>query len=109
MMTPAERKRAQRARQKAAGQEKVELTLYQVERDRLDWLCAIQGTADKPASREDVMALLIRDRVAHVEAQLATGPATCPKCQKPTPLGCGGLLKGDSACFLTHQVRALKL
>lgn len=105
----AERKRAQRARQKAAGQAEVKINLYQIERDRLAHLCAVQGTADQPASVEDVVALLIRDRVAWLDRQLAELPAVCPKCQKPTPLGCGGLFKGDGACFLSAHGRALKL
>lgn len=68
--SPAERKAAQRARQSAAGERKIELVLDEQEVEMLARNCAARRPGRDPYEMAEYIALLIRQMMPGCEAGL---------------------------------------
>lgn len=105
----AERKAAQRARQAAAGERKVELVLDEQELEMLARNCAARRPGYAPYKMAEYMALLIRQDDARVRSQFKSLSARkCGKCGDALPVdSCP--CAGDSACWVTKGWHSVKL
>lgn len=68
--SPAERKAAQRARQSAAGERKIELVLDKQEQEMLARNCAARRPGRDPYEMAEYIALLIRQDDARVRGRI---------------------------------------
>lgn len=68
--SPAERKAAQRARQSAAGERKIELVLDKQEQEMLERNCATRRPGRAPYEFGEYIALLIRQDDARVRGRI---------------------------------------
>lgn len=91
-LTPAERKAAQRARQAAAGDKKLELVLDNQELEMLARNCAIRRPGREPYDAMEYIALLIRQDDARVHSLIKS--ISKRKCGK-----CGDSLPVQDCCF----------
>ncbi len=107
--TAAERKAAQRARQSADGNRKVELNLDAQELEMLGRNCAARRPGRKPYVMQEYIALLIRQDDARVRGRIKTISANrCMKCGDALPVeSCP--CDGDSACWLTRGWHETKI
>ncbi|MGH4918829.1 hypothetical protein [Klebsiella pneumoniae] len=79
--SPAERKAAQRARQSAAGERKIELVLDEQEQEMLARNCAARRPGRDPYEMAEYIALLIRQDDARVRGRInAISKRRCGKC-----------------------------
>lgn len=105
----AARKRRQRARQaNEFGKNRLELVLSDRELQMLDENCQRRNPGREPYSKADYVSLLIlcdNERLARQEAALGT----CERCNETLPTGCGGLFRGESACWFMRDSRQLNL
>ncbi|MBN3174849.1 hypothetical protein H4F69_14975 [Pectobacterium brasiliense] len=105
----AARKRRQRARQaNEFGQNRLELVLSDSELQMLEDNCKRRNPGQEPYSKADYVSLLIlcdNERLARQEAALGT----CERCNETLPAVCGGLFRGESACFFLRDFRQLNL
>lgn len=104
----AERKRKSREKLKQFDIKVVEVKLSATERTDLAELCKVRGGVRGEYTADEYVALLIRRDKERLNAQLAE-LGCCGKCGDKLPGGCGGLFKGDSACYHTHKARELML
>lgn len=115
--SPAERKAAQRARQSAAGERKLELILDAQELDMLERNCAARRPGCAPPGAlvarrmkwVNTSALLIRQDDARMRGHIkAISTNRCGKCGDSLPVkSCP--CDGDSACWVTQGWHETKL
>jgi hypothetical protein len=108
-MTPAERKSAQRARQSASGEQKLELILDAQELAMLDYDCAARRPGREPYDRAELVALMIRKFHAELLAtQQEQAKRCCGKCGDQLPVQeC--YFKDEVACWLNRGWHETKL
>lgn len=104
----AERKAAQRARQSAAGERKIELVLDDQELEMLAQNCAVRRPGRAPYEMSEYIALLIRQDDARVRGRIKSISANrCAKCGDVLPVD-SCCMQGDSECWVTsgwHQTK----
>lgn len=107
--SPAERKAAQRARQSAAGERKIELVLDFQELDMLERNCAARRPGRDPYEMNEYIALLIRQDNARLSGRIKSiSKRSCGKCGDTLPVeSCP--CTGDSQCWNTLGWHDLKL
>ncbi|HHR1376802.1 TPA: hypothetical protein ACS3HB_004138 [Citrobacter freundii] len=105
----AERKKAQRARQSAAGERKIELLLDAQELEILEQNCAARRPGRAPYDMNEYIALLIRQDDARARGRIKSiSTNRCGKCGDALPVkSCP--CAGDSQCWVTHGWHAVKL
>ncbi|EBE7962659.1 hypothetical protein ACO338_003706 [Salmonella enterica] len=104
----AERKAAQRARQFAAGERKVELMLDSQELEMLERNCAARRPTRAPYEMSEYVAMLIRQDDARVRGRIKSiSKKRCGKCGERVPVN-SCPCNGDSQCWVTkgwHETR----
>ena len=107
--TAAERKAAQRARQAAAGVQKIELALDSQELEMLAQNCAARRPGREPYELNEHLTLLIRKDAAELAQQLKVlAHQQCGKCKEQLPVqSCP--CQGEVACWATSGWHELKL
>lgn len=107
--SPAERKAAQRARQSAAGERKLEVVLDAQELEMLERNCAVRRPGRAPYEMSEYIAMLIRQDDARVRGRIkAISSNRCGKCGDSLPVkSCP--CDGDSACWVTRGWHETKL
>ncbi len=107
--SPAERKAAQRARQKKTGIVKLELLVDEQELKMLQRNCALRRPGREPYEMNEYLTMLIRidDRSLKSEIE-ELSKKICRKCGEKLPVAecCFG---GDSECWNTLGWHELKL
>lgn len=105
----AERKAAQRARQSAAGERKIELVMDEQELEMLARNCAARRPGRAPYEMAEYIAMLIRQDDARVRWRIKSISANrCGKCGDVLPVeSCP--CDGDSACWVTRGWYETKL
>lgn len=105
----ADRKKAQRARQYAAGERKIEVVLDAQELDMLARNCAARRPGREPYEMSEYIAMLIRQDDARVRGHIkAISTNRCGKCGDSLPVkSCP--CDGDSACWVTQGWHETKL
>lgn len=105
----AERKAAQRARQSAAGERKLEVVLDEQEMEMLARNCAARRPGRDPYELNEYIALLIRQDDARVRSRIKSiSTNRCGKCGDALPVeSCP--CSGDSQCWNTLGWHDLKL
>lgn len=99
--TSSERKAAQRARQSAAGERKIELVLDEQEQEMLARNCAARRPGRAPYEMAEYIALLIRQDDARVRGRIkAISKRRCGKCGDQLPVA-SCPCAGDSQCWAT--------
>lgn len=100
MTSAAQRKQAQRERERSFDIKRVEVPLSATERAMLAEGCEFRGGYD---ASEYIATLIRRDhaRIQKIKAELGS----CEFCQSPLPTGCNKKFKGRTECFHTHQAR----
>ncbi|EMQ2528865.1 hypothetical protein WFU43_003691 [Salmonella enterica] len=107
--SPAERKAAQRARQSAAGERKIELVLDAQELEMLERNCAARRPGRAPYEMGEYIALLIRQDDARVRGRIKSISANrCGKCGDSL-LVASCPCAGDSSCWVTQGWHETKL
>ncbi|HBT9170799.1 TPA: hypothetical protein MCM55_002648 [Klebsiella pneumoniae] len=107
--SPAERKAAQRARQSAAGERKLELVLDEQEQEMLARNCAARRPGRAPYEMAEYIALLIRQDDARVRGRInAISKRRCGKCGDRLPVA-SCPCAGDSQCWVTMGWHETKL
>ena len=87
-----------------------ELELSPYQSDMVDFMCRVRGGHAEPYSFGEYVATLVRQDYERFQAQWAeVEQSTCDNCHRRLPLGCGGNLKHESACFHYGRIRALEL
>ncbi|SSH66779.1 Uncharacterised protein [Klebsiella pneumoniae] len=108
--SPAERKAAQRARQSAAGERKIELVLDEQEQEMLARNCTARRPGRDPYEMAEYIALLIRQDDARVRGRInAISKRRCGKCGDQLPVA-SCPCAGDSQCWATlgwHETKLL--
>ncbi|MFC3191305.1 hypothetical protein [Pseudocitrobacter faecalis] len=107
--TAAERKAAQRARQSADGNRKVELRLDAQELEMVERNCAARRPGRASYEMAEYIALLIRQDDARVRGRIKSISANrCGKCGDALPVeSCP--CDGDSQCWVTRGWHETKL
>lgn len=105
----AERKAAQRARQAASGEQKLELVLDAQELAMLDYDCAARRPGREPYDRAELVALMIRKFHAELLAtQQEQARRCCGKCGDRLPVqDC--CCKTEEACWVNLGWHETKL
>jgi len=105
----AERKAAQRARQAAAGERKLELILDEQEQEMLARNCAVRRPGRAPYDTAEYIALLIRQDDARVRGLIKSlSKRCCGKCGERLPVtSCP--CAGDSQCWVSAGWHETKL
>jgi hypothetical protein len=107
--SPAERKAAQRARQSAAGDRKIELVFDEQETEMLARNCAARRPGRAPYDMAEYIALLIRQDDARVRGRIkAISKRRCGKCGDSLPVAACPCA-GDSQCWVTVGWHETKL
>ncbi len=107
--SPAERKAAQRARQSAAGERKIELVLDEQEQEMLARNCAARRPGRDPYEMAEYIALLIRQDDARVRGRInAISKRRCGKCGDQLPVA-SCPCAGDAQCWATLGWHETKL
>ncbi|EOH0528111.1 hypothetical protein ACLMVZ_002766 [Klebsiella aerogenes] len=107
--SPAERKAAQRARQSAAGNRKIELVLDEQEQEMLARNCAARRPGRDPYEMAEYIALLIRQDDARVRGRIKSiSKRRCGKCGDALPVA-SCPCAGDSQCWATLGWHETKL
>lgn len=105
----AERKAAQRARQNAAGERKLELVLDEQELAMVEQNCAARRPGREPYDLGEYIALLIRQDNARMTARIKSISARqCGKCGDKLPVA-SCPCAGDSQCWVTKGWHETKL
>ena len=89
---------------------KRELELSPYQSDMVDFMCRVRGGHAEAYSFGEYVATLVRQDYERFQVQWAeVGQSTCDNCNRRLPLGCGGNLKHESACFHHGRIRCLEL
>lgn len=102
------RKRASRARLKAQGMKKTEVTLSATDREKLQRLCEVRGGVRGPYEVDEFIATLIR-RDHEILLKQLEALGQCQACKQALPAGCNGAFQGQSDCYHTLDYRQLYL
>ncbi|MDE9455761.1 hypothetical protein [Xenorhabdus bovienii] len=107
--SPAERKAAQRQRQKSSGVTKIELLLDNQELDMLKRNCALRRPGRDPYEVVEYLTLLIRKDDAELQQKMQTlSTQQCGKCGDSLPVTeC--CFSGEAACWNTQGWHEVKL
>lgn len=107
--TSAERKAAQRARQSAAGERKIELVLDEQEQEMLARNCAARRPGRDAYEMSEYIALLIRQDDARVSGRIKSiSKRCCGKCGDQLPVAsCPH--SGEAACWVMYGWHETKL
>lgn len=107
--SPAERKAAQRARQTAAGEYKLEVMLDSQELAMLDYDCVARRPGREPYDRTELIALMIRKYHAELlNSHEELSKRKCKKCNESLPVqDC--CFKKESECWVTLGWHETKL
>lgn len=105
----SERKAAQRARQAASGEKKLELTLDSQEVEMLAQNCAARRPGREPYELNEYIAMLIRKDNAELQAVIAElRKRNCGRCGDQLPVqDCP--CKGQAACWVSSGWHETKL
>ncbi|HAT8009616.1 TPA: hypothetical protein ACHWKL_003623 [Providencia stuartii] len=103
-----ERKRRQRANQRKDGLNRMEITLTNLEKEALEYLCIHRNPGREPYDRNELISLLLLCDLERLKRQHAKLGA-CQHCNEQVPNHCNGLFKGQSNCWLTRDARQLNL
>ena len=105
----AERKAAQRKRQKETGETKFELIVDSQELEMLKNNCANRRPGREPYEMNEYIQLLIRQDTVRLSDKIhELSKSTCKKCSDQLPVSeC--CLSGDSECWVTNGWHDLKL
>ncbi|HIB9048877.1 TPA: hypothetical protein ACWYGP_003541 [Raoultella planticola] len=107
--TASERKAAQRARQSAAGERKLELVLDKQEQEMLARNCAARRPGRDAYEMAGYIALLIRQDDARVRGKInAISKRCCGKCGDQLPVA-SCPCAGDSLCWASMGWHETKL
>ncbi|MHB9322267.1 hypothetical protein ACP3TG_24715 [Phytobacter diazotrophicus] len=107
--TSAQRKAAQRARQTAAGEQKVEVVLDAQEREMLARNCAARRPGKEPYDTGEYIAMLIRQDDARTRGRIKSiSTRKCRKCGDSLPVA-SCPCQGDSECWATNGWHEVKL
>lgn len=105
----AERKAAQRARQLAGGERRIDLPLDTQEMEMLTQNCAARRPGKAPYDAAEYIALLIRQDNARLNGLIKSmSGSSCGKCGDRTPVS-SCPCAGDSQCWVTSGWHGLKL
>ncbi|SMG60177.1 hypothetical protein [Cedecea sp. NFIX57] len=105
----AERKAAQRARQSAGGERRIDLPLDAQELEMLTQNCAARRPGKAPYDAAEYIALLIRQDNARMSGLIKSiSASSCGKCGDRLPVN-SCPCAGDSQCWVTAGWRGLKL
>lgn len=105
----AERKAAQRARQSAAGERKMEIVLDTQEMEMLEQNCAARRPGRAPYEIGEYIAMLIRQDNARIRGRIKSISANrCGKCGDSLPVRSCPCM-GDSQCWVTMGWHDVKL
>ncbi|MGJ0626379.1 hypothetical protein [Xenorhabdus bovienii] len=107
--SPAERKAAQRQRQKSSGVTKIELLIDNQELDMLKQNCALRRPGRDPYDVVEYLTLLIRQDNADLRQKMqALAVQQCGKCGDALPVReC--CFSGEATCWNTLGWHELKL
>jgi hypothetical protein len=109
MTNATTRKRLQRERQKAAGNEKIEIIIDVQEKQMLIENCALCRPSREPYELGEYITTLIRRDNAALKIKLeALNKRCCGKCGERLPVA-NCCLTGDSECWATNGWHELKL
>jgi len=107
--SPAERKAAQRARQRATGERKCEVVLDEQEMDMLARNCAARRPGRDPYEMSEYIAMLIRQDDARVRGRInSISKRQCGKCGDVLPVN-SCPCAGDAQCWVTGGWHETKL
>lgn len=105
----AERKAAQRARQLAGGERRIDLPLDAQELEMLTQNCSARRPGKAPYDAAEYIALLIRQDNARLNGLIKSMSASsCGKCGDRAPVN-SCPCAGDSACRVTAGWHGMKL
>ncbi len=107
-LSDAEKKAAQRQREKDLGVVTLGVKLSAKENEQSETACKIRGGVRGPYDKDEYIATLIRRDISMLEKQLAM-IGECKGCKIPLPGGCEGVCKGQSDCFHNLEYRDLML
>lgn len=102
MTTAAQRKQAQRERERQLKIKRVEVPLSKNEQNMLAEGCEFRGGY---SASEYIATLIRRDHALIHEIKAELG--SCDFCQSPLPAGCNKKFKGRAECFFTHKARQI--
>ncbi|WP_225182151.1 hypothetical protein [Pectobacterium aroidearum] len=98
----AERKRAQRERQREAGVSKLELNLDAQELEMLRRNCAARRPGKEPYDMDEYIQMLIRQDDARAKLRIkAIRKQQCGKCGDVLPVD-SCCMQGDQECWVTN-------
>lgn len=103
-----ERKAKQRKQQKALGITRVEITLSNGTREKLEKLCnETARPGEEPWDKDELInRLILSADERHERCKSEMANRQCHRCLKPFPEHCDGLFKGDATCFLTKDFKS---
>lgn len=107
-LTDAEKKRAQRKREKSFGTVNVNVKLSTKQDKELLTACEIRGGIRGPYDRNEYILTLLRRDTERLNEQLSV-IGKCTGCDKPLPQGCGGKRKAKTQCYHHFAHRELML
>lgn len=101
-------KRAQRERDRAAGDKVITIKLTADEVRKLELARTLRNAGAAPYPVNDYLTLLLENDVTQLVQQMAQ-LKPCGRCGKTLPETCGGDFKSEAACFLNRDYRHLAL
>lgn len=107
-LSDAQKKQAQRQREKDLGVVTLGVKLSAKENEQIETACKIRGGVRGPYDKDEYIATLIRRDISMLESQLLQ-IGKCDDCNIPLPEGCGGVCKGQSKCYHHLAYRGLLL
>ena len=107
-LSDAEKKQAQRDRQKSLGVVTLGVKLSAKENEYIETACKIRGGVRGPYDKDEYIATLIRRDMSMLEKQVVM-IGNCKGCKIALPGGCDGVCKGQSDCYHTLEYRDLML
>lgn len=112
-MSAAERKKAQRERDRTQGVKRVEIRLSQETLELVDEARKVRGSVvgdGDPYDLADYVSELIRLDTNKLKIHLEQLNAVpCGNCGKSLPGGCGNAFKGEGSCLKTREAKQLLL
>ena len=104
------RKEAQRLRDMAMGVERKEIRFSARELDLARFGCIVRAGVAEPYELSEYVLTLVRRDYERLVAQMTEIQGTiCGQCNKPLPMGCQGLFKGEAPCWFTRGPASLML
>lgn len=97
-MTPAERKRLQRGREKAMDMKRIAITVTPAQEEQLTWARTTRGGLGGAYDMNEYILTLIRRDAERLKRDLSQ-LGLCPSCGVQLPRGCGGAGKDRGDCW----------